>query len=143
MFRPTTWQFHILIFYLLVEILVPQRNRGPECRVGSITTLVGIFRAEGHGERMRRIHFSCSISLRQIQFAFRRFRGGLHPARFGRSRLLLGESGENSFHGTLVDPDFLLQMLGAFCSKACGVQGARVDSKSRYRALQRGSNVSV
>lgn len=60
-----------------------------------------------------RIHFSCTVSLRQIQFAFRSFRGTLHPARFGRSELLLGESGENSFHGTSADPD-LLQMLGAF-----------------------------
>lgn len=57
-----------------------------------------------------KIHFSCSISLRQIQFAFRR---ALHPAPFGRSELLLGESGEPSFHGTWADPD-LLQMLGAF-----------------------------
>lgn len=42
------------------------------------------------------IHFSCSVSLRQIQFAFRKSRGRLHPARFGRSELLLGESGEHS-----------------------------------------------
>lgn len=62
------------------------------------------------------IHFSCSVSLRQIQFAFRNFRGRLHPARFGRSELLLGESGEHSFMEVSVDPN-LLQMLGAFVQR--------------------------
>lgn len=89
-----------------------------------------------------KIHFSCSVSIRQIKFAFRRFMGRRHQPRSGRSGLLLGESGEHLFHRTSVNPDSLPQMLGALCSKACGVQGAWVDS-TRYRILQPGSNVGV
>lgn len=96
-----------------------------------------IYRAEGtaSGCVMCRIHFSCSVSLRQIQFAFHRYRGDRINCASADLDCFLGESEEQLFHRNSVDPDFLPQMLGAFCSKACGVQGARVGSK-RCRTLQ-------
>lgn len=90
-----------------------------------------------------RIQFSCSVSIRQIQFTFRRFMRRPHQSRFERSGLLLGESGEHLFHGTSVESGLLAPDAGGrFYSKACGVQGAWVDSIS-YRILQPGSNVGV
>lgn len=143
-FRPTTREFSILIFYLFVTSLVARET--VKLGVELLPSLLWWDVCTIQGGRVSgcviccRIHFSRSFRLQQIKFAFRKSKEDRINHAFGRSGLLLEESGEHLFHRASVNPNFLLQMVGAFCSNACGVQGAWVDSTS-YRILQPGSNV--